>query len=332
VAESVPIRRTAAALAELDALLALSVVARERGFVRPRMVDGPVLLVRDGRHPVVDRLLPAGQFVPNGIDMDGGKRQILLITGPNMAGKSTYLRQTALIVLLAQIGSFVPASEATIGIVDRIFTRIGASDSIARGRSTFMVEMQETAAILRNATDRSLVVLDEVGRGTSTFDGLSIAWAVTEHLHDGPHARPRTLFATHYHELTHLARDLDRVVNLNVQVREWNDQVHFLHKIVAGAADRSYGIQVARLAGLPDPVLARAREVLELLEAGRLDKVEESRHEEARPQLQLFDPPGAAVLEELAALEPEKMTPLEALTQLDRLHRLHRNGKSSRRR
>ncbi|HEX7878245.1 MAG TPA: DNA mismatch repair protein MutS, partial [Candidatus Eisenbacteria bacterium] len=332
VAESLRVRRTAAALAELDALLALSVVARERSFVRPRMVDGPVLLVRDGRHPVVDRLLPAGQFVPNDIDMDGAKRQVLLITGPNMAGKSTYLRQTALIVLLAQTGSFVPATEATVGIVDRIFTRIGASDSIARGRSTFMVEMQETAAILRNATDRSLVVLDEVGRGTSTFDGLSIAWAVTEHLHDGPSVKPRTLFATHYHELTHLARDLDRVVNLNVQVREWNDQVHFLHKIVPGAADRSYGIQVARLAGLPDPVLARAREVLELLEAGRLDKVEESRHEEARPQLQLFDPPGAAVLEELAALEPEKMTPLEALNQLDRLHRLHRNGKSPRRR
>jgi DNA mismatch repair protein MutS len=331
VAESVPIRATAGALAELDALLALATVARERSFVRPRMVDAPVLSVRDGRHPVVDRLLPAGQFVPNDIDLDGGRRQILLITGPNMAGKSTYLRQTALIVLLAQTGSFVPATEATVGIVDRIFTRIGASDSIARGRSTFMVEMQETAAILRNATDRSLVVLDEVGRGTSTFDGLSIAWAVTEYLHDGTAGRPRTLFATHYHELTHLARDLDRVVNLNVQVREWNDQVHFLHKIVPGAADRSYGIQVARLAGLPDPVLGRAREVLELLEAGRLDKVEESRHEE-RPQLDLFEPPGEEVLEELTALEPENMTPIQALAELDRLKRLYRNGKSPRKR
>ncbi|TPW07047.1 MAG: DNA mismatch repair protein MutS, partial [bacterium] len=256
------------------------------------MVDRPILKIRDGRHPVVARLLPSGRFVPNDIEMGDGERQILLITGPNMAGKSTYLRQTALLVLMAQVGSFVPASAATVGMVDRIFTRIGASDSIARGRSTFMVEMQETAAILRNATDRSLVVLDEVGRGTSTFDGLSIAWAVTEYLHDGIAGRPRTLFATHYHELTHLARDLDRVVNLNVQVREWNDQVHFLHKIVPGAADRSYGIQVARLAGLPEAVLARAREVLEHLEAGRLDRVEESVHEESKPQLDLFEPPG----------------------------------------
>jgi DNA mismatch repair protein MutS len=238
-----------------------------------------------------------------------------------MAGKSTYLRQAALIVLMAQIGSFVPAAEATVGIVDRIFTRIGAADSIARGRSTFMVEMQETAAILRNATARSFVVLDEVGRGTSTFDGLSIAWAVTEYLHDDASGRPRTLFATHYHELTHLARDLERVVNLNVLVREWNDEVRFLHRIVAGAADRSYGIQVARLAGLPGPVLERAREVLEHLEAGRLDRVEESLHETEPPQLDLFSPPAEEVLEELAELDPERLTPIEALAALDRLRR-----------
>jgi len=332
VSEAESIRATAAALSELDALLSMATVAREQGYVRPTMVDRPLLKVRDGRHPVVARLLPSGQFVPNDIDMDGAERQILLITGPNMAGKSTYLRQTALLVLMAQVGSFVPASSATIGIVDRIFTRIGASDSIARGRSTFMVEMQETAAILRNATDRSLVVLDEVGRGTSTFDGLSIAWAVTEYLHDGASGRPRTLFATHYHELTHLARDLDRVVNLNVQVREWNDQVHFLHKIVNGAADRSYGIQVARLAGLPEAVLVRAREVLEHLEAGRLDRVEESVHEEARPQLDLFEPPGEEVLAELTRLDPENLTPLQALGELDRLRRLYLNGNVSRRR
>jgi len=332
VAEAVAIRATAAALAELDALLALATAAREQSFVRPTMVDRPMLRIRDGRHPVVARLLPSGQFVPNDIDMDDGERQILLITGPNMAGKSTYLRQTALIVLMAQVGSFVPASAATIGIVDRIFTRIGASDSIARGRSTFMVEMQETAAILRNATDRSLVVLDEVGRGTSTFDGLSIAWAVTEYLHEGTPGRPRTLFATHYHELTHLARDLPRVVNLNVQVREWNDQVHFLHKIVAGAADRSYGIQVARLAGLPEAVLARAREVLEHLEAGRLDRVEDSVNEEAKPQLDLFEPPGEEVLAELVRLNPETLTPIEALGELDRLRRLYLNGNMGKRR
>jgi DNA mismatch repair protein MutS len=315
------IRRTAAALSELDALAALAVVARERGYVRPTLVDRPVLVVREGRHPVVEKLLPSGQFVPNDIDMDGGERQILLITGPNMAGKSTYLRQAALIVLMAQMGSFVPAAEATVGIVDRIFTRIGAADSIARGRSTFMVEMQETAAILRNATARSFVVLDEVGRGTSTFDGLSIAWAVTEYLHDDASGRPRTLFATHYHELTHLARDLERVVNLNVLVREWNDEVRFLHRIVAGAADRSYGIQVARLAGLPGPVLERAREVLEHLEAGRLDRVEESLHETEPPQLDLFSPPAEEVLEELAELDPERLTPIDALAALDRLRR-----------
>lgn len=331
VVEAVAIRATAAALAELDALLSLATVAREQDFVRPTMVDRPMLKVRDGRHPVVARLLPSGQFVPNDIEMDDGERQILLITGPNMAGKSTYLRQTALLVLMAQVGSFVPASAATVGIVDRIFTRIGASDSIARGRSTFMVEMQETAAILRNATDRSLVVLDEVGRGTSTFDGLSIAWAVTEYLHEGTPGRPRTLFATHYHELTHLARDLERVVNLNVQVREWNDQVHFLHKIVSGAADRSYGIQVARLAGLPEAVLVRAREVLEHLEAGRLDRVEDSVTDDVKPQLDLFEPPGEEVLAELVRLDPENLTPIQALGELERLRRLYLNGNSSRR-
>lgn len=319
VAGAGPIRQTAGALAELDALVAFAVAARERGFIRPTMVDRPILKIREGRHPVVEKLLPPGHFVANDLEMDTIDRQILLITGPNMAGKSTYLRQSALLVLMAQAGSFVPAAEATIGIVDRIFTRIGAADSIARGRSTFMVEMQETAAILRNATDRSLVILDEVGRGTSTFDGLSIAWAVTEYLHEAGGGRPRTLFATHYHELTHLARDLDRVVNLNVLVREWNDEVHFLHRIVPGAADRSYGIHVARLAGLPPPVLDRARQVLALLEAGRLDRVEESVTEESTPQLELFEPPEAEWLQELESINPEQLTPLEALSLLDRL-------------
>jgi DNA mismatch repair protein MutS len=320
VALAPAIRRTASALAEIDVLLGLAQTARERSYVRPEIVSEPVLRIREGRHPVVEKLLPSGQFVPNDLDMDSGSRQFLIITGPNMAGKSTYLRQAALIVLMAQIGSFVPAAEARIGIVDRIFTRIGASDHIARGRSTFMVEMQETAAILRNATTRSLVVLDEVGRGTSTFDGLSIAWAVAEYLHDGAE-KPRTLFATHYHELTHLARDLERVVNLNVLVREWNDEVRFLHRIVAGAADRSYGIQVARLAGLPAPVLDRAREVLKHLEAGRFDRVEMSTHETSRVQLELFTPALEEWRSELRRLDVDRMTPVEALAALDRLKR-----------
>lgn len=321
VGEAAAIRETAGALAELDAFLGLARTAREQGYVRPAIVEEPVLMIREGRHPVVERLLPPGSFVPNDLEMDLDSRQLLIITGPNMAGKSTYLRQAALIVLMAQIGSFVPAAEARVGIVDRIFTRIGATDQIARGRSTFMVEMQETAAILRNATARSLVVLDEVGRGTSTFDGLSIAWAVTEHLHDGPGGHPRTLFATHYHELTHLARDLSRVVNLNVLVKEWNDEVRFLHRIVPGAADRSYGIQVARLAGLPGAVLDRARDVLGHLEAGRFDQVEQSVHEGGALQLSLFTPLTEEWRADLEKIDTDRLTPLEALEALHRLKR-----------
>jgi DNA mismatch repair protein MutS len=220
----------------------------------------------------------------------------------------------------------VPAARATVGIVDRIFTRIGASDSIARGRSTFMVEMQETAAILRNATDRSLVILDEVGRGTSTFDGLSIAWAVTEYLHDGPSGHPRTLFATHYHELTHLTSELTRVANLNVQVKEWNEEVRFLHKIVEGSSDRSYGIHVARLAGLPDRVLVRAREILGHLEAGRFDLVELRKDGGESPQLDLFEDRTEAWVEELRALDVDRMTPIEAMLALQRLRNKYGAG------
>ncbi len=319
VDEAEAIRETAASLAEIDAGLSLARASRERGFTRPVLAEDTTLLFREARHPVVEKLLPAGQFVPNDLDMDAADRQILVITGPNMAGKSTYLRQTALVVLMAQVGCFVPAAEARVGIVDRIFTRIGAADSIARGRSTFMVEMQETAAILRNATDRSLVILDEVGRGTSTFDGLSIAWAVTEYLHEGGSGRPRTLFATHYHELTHLSAELPRVVNLNVLVKEWNDEVRFLHKIVPGAADRSYGIHVARLAGLPEPVLVRARMVLSLLEAGRFDKVEKTPPRPDAAQMDLFSAESAAFREDLAGLDPENMTPIEALVALQKL-------------
>jgi DNA mismatch repair protein MutS len=238
----------------------------EGRYVRPQVDESDTIRIVGGRHPVVERYLESEAFVPNDIDLDSRGRQILIITGPNMAGKSTYLRQVGLLVLLAQTGSFIPAEEARIGVADRLFTRVGASDRIAAGQSTFLVEMIETSRILHEATSRSLVLLDEVGRGTSTFDGLAIAWAVAEHLRDRPLVRPRTLFATHFHELTELARRREGYRNLNVQVKEWKDRVIFLRRVVEGGADRSYGIHVARLAGLPDAVLTRAREILHLLE------------------------------------------------------------------
>ena len=270
-ADATRIQDTARALATLDVLAGLAETAAVCNFTKPHVHDGDEYLVTDGRHPVVERFA-ADAFVPNDIDLDGRARQLVILTGPNMGGKSTYLRQTALIPLLAQAGSFVPARDAKVPIVDRIFARVGASDNIARGQSTFMVEMQETAHILHAATSRSLVVLDEIGRGTSTFDGLSIAWAVAEHLATNPRARPKTLFATHYHELTDLADALPGVVNAHVAAREWKDDIIFLRKIVAGRSDRSYGIQVARLAGLPATVVARAREILLGLERDELSR------------------------------------------------------------
>ena len=270
-AEAPRIQDTARALATLDVLAALAETAAVANYTKPHMHDGDEFLVADARHPVVERFA-AGAFVPNDIDLNGATRQLVILTGPNMGGKSTYLRQTALLPLLAQIGSFVPAKDAKLPIVDRIFARVGASDNIARGQSTFMVEMQETANILQTATSRSLVVLDEIGRGTSTFDGLSIAWAVAEHLATNPRARPKTLFATHYHELTDLADSLPSVVNAHVAAREWKDDIIFLRKILPGRSDRSYGIQVARLAGLPPGVIARAREILAGLERDELSR------------------------------------------------------------
>ncbi len=261
------LQQTGEAIAILDALAGLAETARLFHYCRPRLNESLRLEIKDGRHPVLDQNLAEEKFVPNDTLLDGDKVRLALITGPNMAGKSTYIRQVALIVLLAQVGSFVPATSAEIGLVDRIFTRVGASDDLSRGQSTFMVEMNETANIVNNATARSLVILDEIGRGTSTFDGLSIAWSVAEFLHDK--IRARTLFATHYHELTKLAEQRSGVCNLNVAVREWNEQIIFLRRIVPGGADRSYGIQVARLAGLPRPLLERAREILEHLEAPR---------------------------------------------------------------
>jgi DNA mismatch repair protein MutS len=260
---------TASAIATLDVIAAFAETARLFGYCRPELTDSGRLEIIDGRHPVLDQSLVEEKFVPNDVELDGGANRLLIITGPNMAGKSTFIRQVALLTLMAQIGSYIPAARAEVGLADRIFTRVGASDDLSRGQSTFMVEMNETANILNNATERSLIILDEIGRGTSTFDGLSIAWSIAEYLHD--RTKARTLFATHYHELTELEMTRPGVKNYNVAVREWNEQIIFLRKIIKGGADKSYGIQVARLAGLPPEVIARAREVLGNLETSELN-------------------------------------------------------------
>ena len=321
-AEISALQKIGRALAEVDVLAALGEVAERYHYCRPNLEESDRLVIVEGRHPVLERMTLNERFVPNDLTMDTEERQILVITGPNMAGKSTIMRQAALIVVLSQLGSFVPAQEAKIGMVDRIFTRVGATDDLVRGRSTFMVEMEEVAHILRNVTPRSFILLDEIGRGTSTFDGLSIAWAVTEYLHDECPGRPRTLFATHYHELTELALTKPRVRNFHVAVKEWNDQVIFLRKLVEGGTSRSYGIQVARLAGLPAGVVERAKEVLNNLEQGEvteggLPKLALSRKK--RPtwethQGSLFTPAPDPLRETLRDLDPNRLTPLEALT------------------
>ncbi len=326
VAGEVPrLQGTAAALAAVDALVNLARVAGERGYVKPEIVEEPVLKITDGRHPVLEQVL-GSEFVPNDTHLGGEAARIGIITGPNMAGKSTYIRQTALVALMAHVGSWVPARAARVGLVDRLFTRVGAADELARGRSTFMVEMTETANILNNATDRSLVILDEVGRGTSTFDGVALAWAVTEHLARATACR--TLFATHYHELTELADVLESVANSNVAVREWQDQVVFLHKILPGGTDKSYGVHVARLAGVPREVVARATEILAELESAHVDAEGRPRiasvapAAEARPrdvQLSFFAEADAALAAELRRLDLERMTPLDALDKLREL-------------
>ena len=329
-----PIQEASRIVAEVDALLSLARAAVENRYVRPQVNDGDALAVEAGRHPVVERLLESEAFVPNDVELTRTDRQVLLITGPNMAGKSTYLRQVALICIMAQMGSFVPARSACVGLVDRVFTRIGATDALARGRSTFLVEMSETANILRNATPRSLVLLDEVGRGTSTFDGLAIAWAVTEHLHDGAGSRPRTLFATHYHELTELADVLPGVKNMNALVKESGGSIAFLRKIVPGAADQSYGIDVAKLAGIPEAVVVRAREVLRNLEATqytpdsvpRLAGGEHGPLAESGVQLHLFDRAESEIEREIATLDLERMTPLEAMERLLELRKRVTSG------
>jgi len=314
-AESERILALGAALAQLDVYTALAEVAARHDYVRPELNDGTIIDIRQGRHPVVERTLDAGSFVPNDIYLSNDDIQLIVLTGPNMSGKSTYLRQVALIVLLAQIGSFVPAQSAQIGIVDRIFTRIGARDDLAAGQSTFMVEMVETATILNNATSRSLLILDEIGRGTSTYDGLSIARAVAEYIHNYKGLGARTVFATHYHEMVALASYLPRVKNFNVSVIEEAGKVIFLHKIVPGGVDKSYGIHVAQLAGLPRPVLHRAREVLDELESNGREAKPAKKPKEPAVQAPLFGQK-TELEKALAELDINSLTPLEALNKL----------------
>jgi DNA mismatch repair protein MutS len=331
-AEAPRIQDTARAIATLDVLSALAEAAALHNYTKPLMHAGDELIATDARHPVVERHV-ADAFVPNDVVLDAAEHQLVVLTGPNMGGKSTYLRQTALLCLLAQAGSFVPARAAKLPVVDRLFARVGASDNIARGQSTFMVEMQETANILHSATSRSLVILDEIGRGTATFDGLSLAWAVAEHLASNARARPKTIFATHYHELTDLADALPGVANFHVVVREWQDDIVFLRKVVPGRSDRSYGIQVARLAGLPPAVVARAREILnglerdELSRGGRPSLSGASR--EARQQPGLFQalvPQDDRLHQRLRELDVNQITPLQALTILAELKRDAEDG------
>ena len=313
------IRLTAAAIAELDVTAALAQVAAENRYTRPRFSEDGEMRIAGGRHPVIERLAgqDAGRFIANDLYLDDAGALIAVITGPNMGGKSTYLRQAALIALMAQMGSFVPADSAQLPLIDRIFTRIGASDNLARGRSTFMVEMTETAVILNTATPRSLIVLDEIGRGTATYDGLALAWAVVEHIHT--RTRAKTLFATHYHELTELAELLDGVRNLRVSVKEAGDHIIFLRKVEPGRADRSYGIEVARLAGLPNAVIERAREVLKLHERSERAVTGELQPEARPVQVQLFAPVNHSIAERIRELKLDELRPIEALQLLSEL-------------
>ena len=343
-AEVVRIQKTAKAVAKLDTFISLAVVADQNNYCRPKMNENGVIDIKDGRHPVVEKMINNDMFIANDTYLDNASNRISIITGPNMAGKSTYMRQTAIIVLMAQIGSFVPAASAKIGIVDRIFTRVGASDDLASGQSTFMVEMNEVANILRNATSNSLLILDEIGRGTSTFDGLSIAWAVVEHISNPKLLGAKTLFATHYHELTELEGKLNNVNNYCIAVKEKGDDIVFLRKIVKGGADKSYGIQVAKLAGVPDSVIERAKEIVEkLIEndiasvargievdggvgSGKSKKKKEKLDEVDLAQMSLFDTMGDdTIIEELRNVDLSNMTPIDALNKLYELQNKVKN-------
>jgi DNA mismatch repair protein MutS len=331
----VRIQKTAKALALLDSLCSLAYVAESNKYVKPEINDKGLIDIKEGRHPVVELMIPDNQFIPNDTKLDNKKNLISVITGPNMAGKSTYMRQTALIVLMAQIGSFVPAKSANISVCDRIFTRVGASDDLASGQSTFMIEMNEVSNILRNATKDSLLILDEIGRGTSTLDGLSIAWAVIEHISNTRILGAKTLFATHYHELTELEDKISNVNNYCIAVKEEGDNIIFLRKIIKGGADRSYGIQVAKLAGVPDMVIERSKAILMQLsenniidkiqdiatESGQTSKVNRKKYEEVDPgQLTLLDMTSDSdIIKELEELDVSNMTPIDGLNTLYRL-------------
>lgn len=326
VKNNAAIQQIAQFLACLDCLLNLAEIADQNDYHRPEFNAEGHILIENGRHPVVEKMITGERFVPNTIRIDDTENQMLIITGPNMAGKSTVLRQVALMVLMAQMGSFIPAGRASMSVTDRIFTRVGALDNLSQGQSTFMVEMQETANILNSATQQSLVIMDEIGRGTSTFDGLSIAWAVAEYLHDLKEKGVKTLFATHYHELTELALTKTRVKNYNIAVKEWNDEIIFLRKLVEGGTNRSYGIQVARLAGIPDQVIMRAKKILFNIENGEhnligspvlTEEINDSKKEQV--QLNLFRKPDQFVIEKLQKLDISKMTPLDALNYLNEL-------------
>ncbi|MGD2013167.1 MAG: DNA mismatch repair protein MutS [Desulfobacterales bacterium] len=320
------IQKVARFLARIDCLMDLAEIADHNDFHRPEMTTDGCIHIEDGRHPVVEKMITGERFVPNTVKLDDQDNQLLIITGPNMAGKSTVLRQVALVVIMAQMGSFVPAANASISITDRIFTRVGALDNLSHGQSTFMVEMEETANILNNATEKSLIIMDEIGRGTSTFDGLSIAWAVAEYLHDLNDRGVKTLFATHYHELTELSQTKPRVKNFNIVVKEWNDEIIFLRKLVEGGTNRSYGIQVARLAGIPPAVILRAKKILYNIEQGNYDSTgsaflfrKEADVKRGPVQLDLFRQTENPILDILSSADISRMTPLEALNFLDEL-------------
>jgi len=329
------IQKTARFLARIDCATNLAEVAAQNNYGRPEMTTDGCIFIQDGRHPVVEKMITAERFVPNTVKMDDTDNQVLIITGPNMAGKSTMLRQVALVVIMAQMGAFIPAARAKISITDRIFTRVGALDNLSQGQSTFMVEMQETANILNNATEKSLVIMDEIGRGTSTFDGLSIAWAAAEYLHDLNSRGVKTLFATHYHELTQLAQNKTRVKNLNIAVKEWNDEIIFLRKLVQGGTNRSYGIQVARLAGIPNAVIDRAKRILYKIEQGDYNPggssgfINGDRPTAKGPvQLDLFGKTENKLIAELTKADISRMTPLEALNFLNELQEKAKSGKA----
>ncbi len=321
------IQSNARAAAELDCLLTFAELAAQNNYIQPELSDDLIIDIKDGRHPVIEKQLKIGEeYIANDVYLDNEKQQILMITGPNMAGKSALLRQTALITLMAQMGSFVPAKHARIGLVDKIFTRVGASDNISQGESTFMVEMSETASILNNISERSLILLDEIGRGTSTFDGISIAWSIAEYLHENKEARPKTLFATHYHELNEMTKQFGRIKNFNVSIKELDDSVIFLRKLKPGGSEHSFGIHVAKMAGMPLSLVRRAGKVMKKLESshvqegGKVEKVESDDFQLSF--FQLDDPVLEQIRDELTKIDIDNLTPVEALMKLNEIKKL----------